>query len=77
MKNVGLFSLTLAMACAEAPDGALGEAPIEPVFEEECKVGFKVGRCPADFSLPDRDGELVGYTDYAGQRVAVVGAAGW
>ena len=73
MRAIGL-SLSLAMACAEAP--------VEDVLdfveeEEECEAGFKVGQCPVDFSLPDRDSNMIGYTEYIGQRVAVVGAAGW
>jgi peroxiredoxin len=43
--------------------------------EESCKKGIKVGKCPKDFALPNRDGELVSLHAQRGQRVAVIGSA--
>jgi len=42
---------------------------------EECRTGFKIGRCPRDFSLPNGDGDIVTLHEHRGSRVAVVGSA--
>lgn len=43
--------------------------------EEECKPGFRIGRCPKDFSLPNGNDKMVTLHEHRGSRVAVIGSA--
>ena len=45
----------------------------EPV--DDCQAGMRIGRCPADFSLPTGAGELISLHEQRGGRVAVIGSA--
>lgn len=43
--------------------------------EEECKPGFRIGRCPKDFSLPNGNDKMVTLHEHRGSRVVVIGSA--
>jgi hypothetical protein len=84
MRNTlgAIIGALMAMGCV-----AEGEAPDDPtssvetssnassVEEEACEPGFRIGRCPTDFALPDGAGDLVSLYEQRGNRVAVIGSA--
>lgn len=43
----------------------------------DCEVGLLEGDCAPDFTLPDADGTDRALSDFAGQRVVVIGTAEW
>ncbi len=61
-------------ATLTATDASMGMTSSTEV-EEECKTGFRIGRCPKDFSLPNRYEEMVTLHEHRGSRVAVIGSA--
>jgi len=76
MKHTWLLAAGLATGC----DGTSKDSvEPDPVIDtgRGCTVGFDVGECPRDFSLPNQDGDTVTLSDHVGQTVGVVGAAEW
>lgn len=64
-----LFLLTALSGCTDKPDTGVpagGHAQ-----------GFEVGDEPLDFVLPDHEGAETRLSDFAGQRILVVGSSGW
>jgi hypothetical protein len=43
----------------------------------DCEIGLLEGDCAPDFTLPDADGTDRALSDFAGQRVVVIGTAEW
>ncbi len=75
------MSARLALLCLPALACAPGT---EPKGDDTALVppgthaqGFEVGDTPPDFALLDADGNTHRLSDYAGQRIAVVGTASW
>ena len=63
--------LSATLTATEVSTGMTSSTEVE----EECRPGFRIGRCPKDFSLPDRDDEMVTLHEHRGSRVLVIGSA--
>ena len=63
--------LTATLTATDVSTGMTSSTEVE----EECKTGFRVGRCPKDFSLPNSDDDMVTLHEHRGSRVAVIGSA--
>lgn len=89
MRNTFIISIGLALTaltgCAvEGEDlsatlasttlATTGAATTETA-EGDCEPGMRIGRCPKDFSLPNRDGDMVTLHEHRGSKVLVVGSA--
>lgn len=56
-------------------DGANTVATTGTASDDDCQTGFREGRCPADFTLPNGMDELVSLHEQRGATVAVIGSA--
>jgi hypothetical protein len=79
---VTMLGLVWVVGCTaeeEAPGedirSTVASSSVETSSEEVCEPGFRIGRCPADFALPDSVGDLVSLHAQRGGRVAVIGSA--
>ena len=64
------LSSTLTGSTLGTPSAATTET-----VEDDCEPGMRIGRCPKDFSLPNRDGDMVTLHEHRGSKVVVVGSA--
>ncbi|MFT4623170.1 MAG: hypothetical protein ACI8PZ_001826 [Myxococcota bacterium] len=73
----------VALGCAAEEDGTTATvddasntgAPSGTIADDGCETGFREGRCPADFSLPNGMDELISLHEQRGATVAVIGSA--
>lgn len=69
--------LALLAACTTGPEPADDSAGAARCPVGGSEVGIEEGDCAPDFTLPDRDGEVVALTDFRGKVALVDISAVW